>query len=389
MDENGFDFKKLIDDSKETLLNPKSYFASMQLGGGMGQPLIKALIYSVIAAVFTLIWSFLVVGGIAGGVFGSAVGIGAFFATIIGGIIGVFIAALIILLISSICNGNNDFEASLRVAASLMVIFPISALLSVFKFNYYLGTIINLAVNLYSLYLLYIAISIALKGKEQTAKIIAYVLGGLLILFFIIGLAGGAALRHGIKMGASKYERELSKIENEMEKAAKDMSAQYENESEDAESEEADKYAKPDEFPSKALGEVQEYLSTGKPVLSEEKLQRLFDATSELQDYDESQGDEISKVLSKHGYSSMLDYTSDMVVAASGFAAVASLNAMENMKNSSKEEQKSAEMFQMDKALKAAASQSISLAKLTEKDLYTIYENWDLAVNLDKKSKKE
>ena len=71
MDQNSsFDFKKFIDDSKETLINPKSYFASMPLGGGMGEPLIKALIYSVVAAVFTLIWSFVVVGGVAGGVFG-------------------------------------------------------------------------------------------------------------------------------------------------------------------------------------------------------------------------------------------------------------------------------------------------------------------------------
>lgn len=386
MDQNSsFDFKKFIDDSKETLINPKSYFASMPLGGGMGEPLIKALIYSVVAAVFTLIWSFLVVGGVAGGVFGSAVGIGAFFFTIIGGIIGVFIAALIILIISSICNGNNDFEANLRVAASLMVLFPISTLLAVFKFNYYLGAIVGLLVNLYSLYLLYIAVSVALKGKEQTAKIVSYVLAGLLVLFFIIGLSTGAALRHGIRMGASQYEKELSQIEEHVKNATDEMAAQY---SEDSDSSVPENYVKPESFPSKALGEVQEYLSAGKPVLSTEKIQRLVDATAELQDYDESQSEEIEKVLTSHGYSGKLEYSTDLIVAASGFAAVASLNAMENMDKTTDAEKKSASMFEMDKALKAAASQSISLGKLTEKDLYTVYENWDLVVELDKKTKK-
>ena len=100
MNEKTFDFKKFIDDSKETLLNPKSYFASMKLDGGMGEPIIKALIYSVIAGVFYLIWSFFAVGGVAGGLLGGAAGIGAFFVTIIGGVIGVFIGALLILIVS-------------------------------------------------------------------------------------------------------------------------------------------------------------------------------------------------------------------------------------------------------------------------------------------------
>ena len=68
MSEQKFDFNQFISDSKETLLNPKSYFATMKLDGGMGEPLIKALIYSVVAGVLYLIWSFLIVGGVAGGI---------------------------------------------------------------------------------------------------------------------------------------------------------------------------------------------------------------------------------------------------------------------------------------------------------------------------------
>lgn len=385
MNEKTFDFKKFIDDSKETLLNPKSYFASMKLDGGMGEPIIKALIYSVIAGVFYLIWSFLAVGGVAGGLLGGAAGIGAFFVTIIGGVIGVFIGALLILIVSSICNGNNDFEACLRVSASIMVIFPVSALFSVLQgVNFYLGSIVGLAINLYSLYLLYLAITLALKGKEQTAKIVSYVLAGLIVLFLIIGLAGGAALRHGYKMGSSSFEKELRKMEEQMAEASDEMQTQYD----DAETETNEKYERPEEFPAKALGEVQNALSTGKAVLSTEKLQRLIDATAEIKGYNQEQTDEINNVLTSHGYSGILEYSTDMIAAASGFAAVSSLWGMEKYEKMSDAEKKNAGMFEMDKMLKAAASQSISMAKLTEKDLYTIYKNWDMVVEIEKNTKK-
>jgi len=388
MSEQKFDFNQFISDSKETLLNPKSYFATMKLDGGMGEPLIKALIYSVVAGVLYLIWSFLIVGGVAGGMLGSAAGVGAFFFTIIGGIIGVFIGALIILILSSICNGNNDFEANLRVAASLMVMFPIGALVAVFKFNYYLGTIIGFLVNLYSLYLLYIALSQALKGKEQTAKIISLVFAGIMLIFLIVSMSRGAIYRQAFRFGASKYEKELSNFQEQMEAATNEMNAAY-AESEDNANEFGDeKYAKPEKFPSDALKEVKQYLSKGNPVLSQEKLQRLADVLTELKDYDESQSDEINKVLTSNGYKGTMEYSSDLLAAASGYAAVASLKGLEELKNASEAEKKNAGMFEMDKVLITAASQSISLAKLTEEDLHTVYDNWDLIVEIDKNSKK-
>ncbi|MCB8965122.1 MAG: YIP1 family protein [Bacteroidales bacterium] len=387
MNESAFDFKKFIDDSKETLINPKSYFASMKLSGGMGEPIIKALIYSVIAAVFSLIWSFFMVSTVTGGLFGGAVGIAAFFITIIGGIIGVFIAALIILIISSICGGNSDFEANLRVAASLMVLFPISTLLSVFKFNYYLGEIVGLAVNLYSLYLLYIAVTVALKGKDQTAKIISYVLAGIVALFFIISMSRGALYRTGLHLGASKYQRELQQLQGDLEEVAKDMESRAGQSEDDMEYGE-DRYSKPENFPAKALGEVQEHLSSGASVLSADKIQSLIDISEELEDYGEDQSDEINNVLQSHGYNSLTEYTTDMLAATSGFAAVGSLAALEELDGKSGAEKKSAEMFEMDKALKMAASQSITLGRLTEKDLYTVYENWDMLVELDRHTQK-
>lgn len=388
MSEQKFDFNQFISDSKETLLNPKSYFATMKLDGGMGEPLIKALIYSVVAGVLYLIWSFLIVGGVAGGMLGSAAGVGAFFFTIIGGIIGVFIAALIILIISSICSGNNDFEANLRVAASLMVMFPIGALASVFMFNFYLGTIVSFLVNLYALYLLYIAVTTALKGKDQTAKIIMLVLAGIMLIFLARNLYRGQFYSRAFNFGSNKYQKELSNFQEQMEAATNEMNAAYAESGDNANESGDEKYAKPEKFPSDALKDVKQYLSKGNPVLSQEKLQRLADVLTELKDYDESQSDEINKVLTSNGFKGTMEYSSDLLAAASGYAAVASLKGLEELKNATEAEKNNAGMFEMDKVLVTAASQSISLAKLTEEDLHTVYDNWDLIIEIDKNSKK-
>jgi hypothetical protein len=45
MSNESIDFKKILKDSRETLLNPKDYFHSMPLTGGLTEPLIKAAVY--------------------------------------------------------------------------------------------------------------------------------------------------------------------------------------------------------------------------------------------------------------------------------------------------------------------------------------------------------
>ena len=109
---------------------------------------------------------------------------------IVGAIIGLFIGAVILMVISSICKGNTDFEANVRVIASIMVIMPISALLGfTMAINSVLGSVVALAVNLYALYMLYHGLTGALKAKPDTTKIIMYVLGALFLLFTIARMA--------------------------------------------------------------------------------------------------------------------------------------------------------------------------------------------------------
>lgn len=206
MSNEKIDFKKILKDSRETLLNPKIYFASMPLTGGFVEPLIKAAIYGALGGLFSLLWSVLGLSALGAGILGGAAGIMALFYGIIAAVIGVFIGGIIVLVISAICGGNTDFEASVRVSASLLVLYPISACVAFFYgISFTLGGIFALLINLYGLYLLYEAIIQALKGKESTMKIVLIVLALIVVLGFFQGRRTSGKFRDFTEM----YEEAL------------------------------------------------------------------------------------------------------------------------------------------------------------------------------------
>jgi hypothetical protein len=206
MSNESIDLNKILKDSRETLLNPKGYFASMQLTGGFAEPLIKAAIYGTVAGLFALLWSVLGWSAAGAGLWGSAVGIMALVWSIIGAIIAVFIGGAVMLVISAICGGNTDYEANVRVAASLMVVYPINAFLAFFYgISFTLGGVVALAVNLYSLYLLYHAAIQALKGKESSVRIVAIVL----LILVVLGFLGGRRTSKSFRGFSSTFQEEL------------------------------------------------------------------------------------------------------------------------------------------------------------------------------------
>jgi hypothetical protein len=206
MSNESFDFNAFIQESKEVLVNPKSYFSTMKTSGGMTEPLIKAVIYGAIAGAIAFVWSLLKLGSVGGGLLGGGIGIMVFIGYIIGSIIGLFIGAVIILIISSICKGSTDFEANVRVTAALMVVLPISALLAFTgHFSLYLGVVIGLAVNALYLWLLYNALIEALKAKPETTKIVMYILIAIIVIFSIVGF--------GAKRKASQFMNEFNSSE--------------------------------------------------------------------------------------------------------------------------------------------------------------------------------
>jgi hypothetical protein len=197
MSNGTFDFNELIKESKEVLVNPRSYFSTMKTTGGMTEPLIKAVIYGAIAGAFKLLWSILNLGAISAGIFGGAVGIIGFLSSILFAIIGLFVGAVILLVISAICKGSTDFEANVRVTAAVMVIMPISAFFGFTgHLNLYLGTIVSLAVSLYSFWLLYNGLVESLKAKPETTRIVLLVLVAVVVIVTIAGISTANKLRN-------------------------------------------------------------------------------------------------------------------------------------------------------------------------------------------------
>jgi len=208
MSNETFDFNAFIAESKETLLNPKSYFSTMKTSGGIAEPLIKAVVYGTLSGIIYLIWSFLKIGAVGGGLLGGAVGFMVFIWAIISAVVGLFIGGVILLIISSICKGNGDFEANLRVTAAVMVVMPIAALLSFTTFlNPYLGVVVSLAISAYALWLLYNGLVEALKGNSATAKIVCYVIIAIMALFLLLGLSA----RSRYMSYSNKYLQEVNK----------------------------------------------------------------------------------------------------------------------------------------------------------------------------------
>jgi len=224
MANEGFNLTRLYEDSKKALLQPKTYFSSLPVEGGLGEPILKALVYGIIAGIFVLIWSLFNLTGFTGGIFGSAMGIAGFLWSILGAVIGVFIGGLVVLIISAICGGNTEFEPNMRVAAAIMVLLPINAFLGFFDgISFALGSVISLLVNLYGIYMLYWAIRGVLSAKEKPARIVSYVLGGLMVLFLIIGLANRSAVQKATGWNEDKVKEMMKEYEDEMEEAKQKM----------------------------------------------------------------------------------------------------------------------------------------------------------------------
>ncbi len=203
-------------------MRPREYFSTMSIEGGLGEPILKALVYGIISGVFVLIWSLLNVTGVAGGLLGGTIGALGFFWTIFGAVIGVFIGAVLVLIVSAICGGNSEFEPNMRVAAAIMVLMPINAFLGFFNgINFALGSVVSLAVNLYAIYMLYLAVRGVLSAKEQPARIVSYVLSGVLVLFLIIGLATRSAVKRVTRWDQEKVEKMMNDLEQDLDEAQK------------------------------------------------------------------------------------------------------------------------------------------------------------------------
>jgi hypothetical protein len=206
MNKLNIDLSRFLWETRETLLNPRLYFSSMSLQGGYNEPIIKAALYGVVAGLFSLLWSQLGMSAIGGaGPLGGFAGLASLFWSVLGAVVAVFIGGAVMFIISSACGGNNNFEANIRVASSLMAVYPINAFLSfTYGISFALGGIVGLVTSLFSVYLVYHAAIEALKGREPSVKIAAIVL----VVLALIGFYGGKEVNKTLEDFSNTYSDE-------------------------------------------------------------------------------------------------------------------------------------------------------------------------------------
>ena len=179
----GFDFGAFFDESRRCLLDPGRYFASMPARGGFAEPILKVALYGVAtAAVLVLSHVFLGGGALGRAAPEGAAGV-ALLAILMMPVLFVglmFVGAVVIHLASAICEGTGDFEAYCRVSASIAVLAPINAAVEIFPWS--LAATLRLLLSLYSIWMLYNALVLALRGKASSARVLCLVLALLTVV---------------------------------------------------------------------------------------------------------------------------------------------------------------------------------------------------------------
>ena len=199
------DFTRFLINSREILLNPKEAFPSLPLKGGFGEPVLKAAIYGTIGGLFSLLWTMMGLSPLGGTLWSEFSAPSTIIYSILGAVFAVFIGGGLLLIFSAICKGNTDYEANIRVAAALMVTYPINSFMAfLYGINTSLGSVVGLAITFYSIYLIYLAGTLALKGKESSVKIVA--IG--LIAFSLFTFYAGRKASQSIEESMDSFQQE-------------------------------------------------------------------------------------------------------------------------------------------------------------------------------------
>jgi hypothetical protein len=174
---------------KDVLTKPAAFYASVRDAGGLGGPVVFALVLGIASGVISAAYAILGLG--AGGAMGGA-GIRAVTALILTpvvAVIGCFVGGAIVHVISLLAGGKGTYEQSVRVAGYAGATMPISALVSVVS-------VLQIPVFLYGLYLVVQGL-VAIHGADRTkAYIVTGVLACLVVILGVVSMLFGLAMHH-------------------------------------------------------------------------------------------------------------------------------------------------------------------------------------------------
>jgi hypothetical protein len=115
--------QRFIDTARGVLMDPRAFFAQMRREGGLGAPLVYALIGAVIGSAATIIYQFGMIGlgGAPGGYGDAGAGLGSLFLVPIFAMLGLFVGSGIYhVLLTALSGANYPFETTFRVVAYVL-----------------------------------------------------------------------------------------------------------------------------------------------------------------------------------------------------------------------------------------------------------------------------
>ncbi len=184
MTDPSFNFRDFLSESRQTLLRPREYFATMKTTGGFTEPLVKAAIYGALAGFLFQFWIAISLIGRTGSYTIVPGFIREIITITISALIGLIIGTLIMLVLSSLARAHTNMETNARVAASLLILMPVKVLFGFAGLvGYGAGLAVDLLIDLYGVLMVYHALTTILNGDVKKSRTVAMVLAGLVLLF--------------------------------------------------------------------------------------------------------------------------------------------------------------------------------------------------------------
>ncbi len=172
----------IVSNAKMVITNPVEFYRTMPKVGGLGDPLVFAVVLGAIAGIVMAVIGFVMSSGGMRWTSLSYVILGP-----VGALIGSFIGAAILFVIWKIMGSNENYEVAYRCGAYSCAIMPITLLAGIVP---YVGTLVGLA---WGLYLIVTASVEVHKIAAKTAWIVFGIITG---IFALIHVRGEMALRH-------------------------------------------------------------------------------------------------------------------------------------------------------------------------------------------------
>ena len=172
--------KRLLENIRDAVVNPKSFFKKIVADGDLEESMFRAFIYGLIGG--GLVLALRLIGG-------ATITLGTVFTELV--IVPVLAVALLFLmggllmLISEITGGERDWEIAIKGLASIFFMYPVILVLNSFAFNCWSMWGISLLVDIWVLYLVYCISVYCMRGNKFNVMIIIGIFAVFMLTLYV------------------------------------------------------------------------------------------------------------------------------------------------------------------------------------------------------------